>query len=286
MSKDVLFVCSGNTCRSPMAMAIFNTLSKEKKALSAGISVAYPSAAAENAKEAVKKYGASLDEHMSKQITPDDLKEYSLIITMTNSHKEFLRTYLDDDKIITLAEFAGENGDVSDPYGGNSALYEDTAQMIYEYIKKGLENTNDCTLAKSEDAQKLAEMEKKYFSDAWSEKIIADEVAKERVIVIKDKENIVGYCIFMIAADEGEILRIAVDNKQRKKGYGKKLLSFAIDEMKKHNAISVFLEVRAANRAARALYHSIGFEEIGKRTNYYTNPKEDAIIYKLEIKER
>ena len=286
MSKDVLFVCSGNTCRSPMAMAIFNALSKEEKATSAGISVAYPSSAAENAKEAVKKYGASLDEHLSKQITYDDLKEYSLIVTMTNSHKEFLRSYLDDEKIITLAEYAGENGDVSDPYGGDLALYEATAQMIYEHIKKGLEKKSGSTLAKREDVKKLAEMEKEYFSDAWSEKIVADEVAKERVIVIKDKADIVGYCIFMVAADEGEILRIAVDNAQRKNGYGKKLLSFAIDEMKRQGVISVFLEVRAANSAARALYDSIGFEEIGQRKKYYTNPEEDAIIYKLEIKER
>lgn len=286
MSKDVLFVCTGNTCRSPMAMAIFNSLSKGEKASSAGISVGYASFAAEKAKEAVKKYGASLDEHLSRQITPDDLKEYSLIITMTESHKEILRRYLDDDKIMTLAEYAGENGDVSDPFGGNLALYEDTAQMIYEYIKKGLENKCECTLAKGEDIYKITEMEKEYFSDAWSEKTVADEVEKERVIVIKDKEDIAGYCIFMVAADEGEILRIAVDNEKRKKGYGKKLLSFAIDEMKKLGCTAVFLEVRAANCAARALYHWAGFEEIGQRKNYYTKPREDAIIYKLEIKER
>ncbi len=286
MSKDVLFVCTGNTCRSPIAMAIFNVLSNDKKASSAGISASYPSSAAENAKEAVKKYGAKLEEHLSRQITTDDLNEYSLIITMTNSHKEILRSYLDDDKIMTLAEYAGESGDVSDPYGGDLALYEATAQMIYEYIKKGLENKNGCSIAKSEDTLKIAQMEKKDFTDAWSEKAVADEVAKERVAVIKEKEDIVGYCIFMVAADEGEILRIAVDNTRRKKGYGKKLLSFAIDKMKKFGIVSVFLEVRAENSAARALYHSIGFEEIGQRKNYYTNPKEDAIIYKLEIKER
>ena len=286
MSNGVLFVCTGNTCRSPMAMAIFNVLSQDEKASSAGISVAYPSSAADNAKEAVKKYGASLKEHLSRQITLDDLKEYSLIITMTNSHKEFLRSYIDDDKIMTLAEYAGENGDVSDPFGGNLALYEDTAQMIYDYIKKGLEKKGECALAKGEDIQKIVKMEKEYFSDAWSEKIVADEVGKERVVVIKDKEDIVGYCIFMLAADEGEILRIAVDNTQRKKGHGKRLLSFAINEMKKKGSASVFLEVRALNSAARALYHSIGFEEIGIRKNYYTNPKEDAILYKLEIKER
>lgn len=269
-----------------MAMAIFNTLSKERKADSAGISVAISSAAADNAKSAVTKYGASLDDHLSRQITYDDLNEYSLVITMTKSHKEFLRSYLDDDKIMTLAEFAGEKEDVSDPFGGGPALYEETAAMIYDYIKKGLEKGNDCALAKNEDVRIIAELEKEYFSDAWSEKSINNEIEKERVIVIKDKSEIVGYCIFMCAADEGEILRIAVRKNMRKKGIGKKLLSFAITQMEKVDCISVFLEVRASNFAAAALYESVGFKKIGSRKNYYTNPKEDALIYKLKIKER
>ena len=85
----------------------------------------------------------------------------------------------------------------------------------------------------------------------------------------------------MTAADEGEILRIAVNKKIRKAGLGRKLLTATIDEMKKSGANEIFLEVRASNESAIALYKSVGFEQIGIRKGYYDN-KEDAILYKKD----
>ena len=284
MNNDILFVCTGNTCRSPMAMEIFNALSKESRADSAGLQVGFPSRAAENARVAVKKYGGNLDGHTSRQITFDDLEKYPLIVTMTASQKQMLRSIYNDEKIITLAEFAGEYEDIQDPFGGSIELYEDTAKMIYEYLKKGIKE--ECTFAKTDDAQEIEQIEKQSFSDAWSINSIQREINQKRIIIIKDNDDILGYCIFMIAADEGEILRIAVKENMRKRGIGKSLILSAVTQMKSEGCKYVFLEVRASNIAALQLYKSTGFEETGIRKGYYADNNEDAVLFKLEIKER
>lgn len=268
-----------------MAQAIFNTLSKTK-AESAGISAGAPQCAAKNASIAVKAYGASLDNHLSSQLTVDDLTEYKSIITMTSMQRDMLRSFANNDKVISLADFAGEEGEVFDPYGGDLELYEKTLRQIYEYIVKGISIRAECVYASEEDVKDIAQMETDYFPDSWSGNSVLTHIKNQRVIALKFGETLLGYCIFMTAADEGEILRIAVDKKLRGAGLGKKLLSAVLCEMKEDGTNEVFLEVRSTNQGAIALYKSVGFEEIGIRKGYYRDNGEDARLFKLETKER
>ena len=282
MSKDILFVCTGNTCRSPMAEVIFNFLSSDMKAESRGIAAGAPQPPSVNSVLAVKELGMDLENHLSKQLTIEDLEEYKYIITMTSSQREMLRGYSSKDNIVTLAEIAGEAEDVSDPYGGSEELYKKTAHQIYRYIVKGVVKRSECVFAEEEDVVKIAQMEKEYFSDGWSESSVKTQVDNKKVIVLKNGEDIIGYCIFMMAADEGEILRIATDRKMRKSGAGKKLLMFVIGYMKEQSCSEVYLEVRESNIGAIALYESAGFENIGIRKGYYRDNGENAVLYKLK----
>lgn len=279
----ILFVCTGNTCRSPMAQAIFEAMGGE--AISRGVQVPFPSSACENAKKAVLKYGGDLSEHISRQITLSDIENADVVITMTAGHRDFLRNAVKDKEIITLAEFAGEYNDVADPYGGDELVYEKCAAQIYDYLKKGRERALIIKEAQESNAAFIEECERTVFSDGWSMNSVLGAIKRSQVLVAQTGGKLSGYCIFMNAADEGEILRIAVPDNMRKKGIGRKLLEKALDSMKERGVMTVYLEVRRSNEAAIALYKSSGFKESGVRAKYYDNG-EDALIFNLDLKER
>ena len=90
-----------------------------------------------------------------------------------------------------------------------------------------------------------------------------------------------GYALVDIVEGEAELIQIGVEESSRGKGVGEKLLKEILAYIRSIRVKRIFLEVRTSNRAALALYKSHGFKQIGRRNGYYSNPKEDALVFVL-----
>lgn len=146
--KKILFVCTGNTCRSSMAEAIANHLIKQKGLedkftfISAGTCAPDGCPASENALEAVKAYNIDLSYHKAKRVSQDLVNQAELILTMTLGHKAMLKAQFPAsmDKLYTLYEYLGDKSrDVEDPFGGSLAVYQECAAELKSAIEALLE---------------------------------------------------------------------------------------------------------------------------------------------------
>jgi ribosomal-protein-alanine N-acetyltransferase len=94
---------------------------------------------------------------------------------------------------------------------------------------------------------------------------------------------IVGYIAARETAGELHINNFAVRSGYRRRGIGAALLERVLGEARRRKAIAAFLEVRSANHAAQALYEKSGFRAIARRANYYSDPREDAVVMSLVL---
>ncbi|MEW6236752.1 MAG: ribosomal protein S18-alanine N-acetyltransferase [Candidatus Omnitrophota bacterium] len=139
------------------------------------------------------------------------------------------------------------------------------------------------------DVPQVYAIEVESFSDPWSERIFLEDLQDRgynRTLVAEEAETcaIAGYCCFWVFPnDEAHINNIAIHPARRRIGLAEALLKQAINVGLKERIHSVTLEVRVSNEAAIAFYKKLGFQEEGRRKDYYVKPKEDALIYRLML---
>jgi [ribosomal protein S18]-alanine N-acetyltransferase len=134
--------------------------------------------------------------------------------------------------------------------------------------------------ATPDDLDAVVAIERASFGDPWSEasfrSLLRAETTRFRVAT---REGVVtGYAIASRIGDEAELANLAVAPAARRAGLGARLLDDLLATTDAEPAATVYLEVRAGNEPAQALYRSRGFTAVGRRKGYYSRPAEDAVV--------
>lgn len=138
----------------------------------------------------------------------------------------------------------------------------------------------------AEDLRLLMAVENAAYELPWSERNFLDCMKSGYDCFMALQEHqAVGHGVMSLGAGEAHILNLCVHPSRQRMGIGRRMLVHLLDRARTAGTETVFLEVRQSNAAARRLYHSEGFNEIGRRRGYYPAPsgREDAVVLALAM---
>ena len=140
------------------------------------------------------------------------------------------------------------------------------------------------TEMKREHVAQVAMLEKLCFCDPWSENSIASELDNKLAywLVALEGDTVAGYIGSQTVMGETDMMNVAVHPDFRRRGLAEALINALVEALKTMESRCLTLEVRSSNVPAISLYEKLGFSQIGRRKNYYRNPREDALILRKE----
>ncbi len=154
---------------------------------------------------------------------------------------------------------------------------------------KSLGKRNKLTITLREmmtaDITEISNLERKIFPDPWPESSF-HEILEDKdwyTLVAEYQGKIIGYACYVIILDEVHLANIAVDAAYRRKSVAKQLLEYILRVVKEKRCTIILLEVRVSNHEARTFYERFGFKELYRRSRYYRNPVEDALVMVLSL---
>lgn len=126
----------------------------------------------------------------------------------------------------------------------------------------------------------IAALETVCFSDPWSEASVRSELDNPLSLWLAAEAGgrVLGYIGSQSVLGEADMMNVAVAPDARRHGIARALIERLIERLDEQDVGCLTLEVRVSNHAARRLYETLGFSEVGRRKNYYVNPKEDALL--------
>ena len=135
-----------------------------------------------------------------------------------------------------------------------------------------------------DDAEALASLDARAFEAPWDADSYRGLLAGELTLAWRRdaRGRLLAALLVRLVAGEGEVLRLAVNPDDRRRGHARALLGHAMAELGPRLPYGLHLEVRQSNAAAIALYVRAGFREVGRRPSYYVGPVEDAILMRWD----